>query len=166
MCALVCTRGSLSVFLHTADVVFFFCCCFSSVLYTSLEHVDLLSDRICDVRSSKAHRICDSILPFHLISGVQPHCFHFYSPNPDVPTQATCRMEGLSTYRSKQAQEDPLRANQSAFKPEYPQSVDSLYLFLLVRRNWPLSFKLFNTISPSFIPLFLLCRLSLCTGLL
>lgn len=30
-------------------------------------------------------------------------------------------MEGLSTrYRSKQAQEDPLRANQSAFKPEYP----------------------------------------------
>lgn len=32
------------------------------------------------------------------------------------------------------------------------QSVDSLYLFLLVRRNCPLSFKLFNTISPSFIP--------------
>lgn len=32
------------------------------------------------------------------------------------------------------------------------QSVDSLYLFLLVRRNWPLSFELFNKISPSFIP--------------
>lgn len=32
------------------------------------------------------------------------------------------------------------------------QSVDSLYLFLLVSRNWPLSFELFNKISPSFIP--------------
>lgn len=31
------------------------------------------------------------------------------------------------------------------------QSVGSLYLLLLFRRNWPLSFKLFNKISPAFI---------------
>lgn len=60
---------------------------------------------------------------FHL-----PTCFSQYScivfilfSNPGVLMQGRCGMEGLSTcYRSKRAQEDPLWANQSAFKPEYP----------------------------------------------
>lgn len=78
-------------------------------------------------------------------------------------TQTICGVEGLLTcYWSKQAGwrilVEPINQLLNLI---IHQSVDSLYLFLLFRGNWPLSFKLFNEISPSFISLFFFCCCSL-----
>lgn len=68
----------------------------------------------------RVNRIGISTLSSHVMFlETQLYCFHFLPPKAAVLKQRW--MEGLSTcYRSKLAQEDPLVANQSAFKPEYP----------------------------------------------
>lgn len=78
-------------------------------------------------------------------------------------TQTVCGVEGrLTCYWSKQAGWEILvEPINQLLNLIIHQSVDSLYLFLLFRGNWPLSFKLFNEISPSFISLFFFCCCSL-----
>lgn len=69
---------------------------------------------------SRVNKIWISSLSSHMIFGRHSRIVSTLPPL-KAAVLKRCRMEGLSTcYRSKLAQEDPLGANQSAFKPEYP----------------------------------------------
>lgn len=91
---------------------------------------------------------CVSSLP--LIPRMQLNCsFGFTSKILHFPTKLkTCR-RATDLSRRRRILLEPIS---QLLNLSIHQSVDSLYLFLLVRRNWPLSFELFNKISPSFIP--------------
>lgn len=75
--------------------------------------------------------------------------FHALPPNPTFPTRSKDFRRATDLSRHWRILLEPIS---QLLNLSVHQSVDSLYLFLLVRRNWPLSFKLFNQISPSFIP--------------
>lgn len=77
------------------------------------------------------------------------NCFRALPPNPTFPTRSKDFRQATDLSRHWRILLEPIS---QLLNLSIHQSVDSLYLFLLVRRNWPLSFKLFNQISPSFIP--------------
>lgn len=76
-------------------------------------------------------------------------CFHALPPNRTFPSRSKDFRQATDLSRHWRILLEPIS---QLLNLSIHQSVDSLYLFLLVRRNWPLSFKLFNQISPSFIP--------------